>query len=97
MGVTIEDLRLQMEAAAEALDFALAASLRDRISILRGQSADADVDAIDPSGLTRQQPGSMGIGTSRQRVTPPPGWKPPPKPDLMTKASSRSKKAKVGS
>jgi hypothetical protein len=29
----------------------------------------------------------MGLGTSRQRPVPPPGWKPPPKPDLMTSGS----------
>ncbi|QQV78906.1 UvrB/UvrC motif-containing protein [Sphingomonas aliaeris] len=92
MAETIEDVRLAMEAAADAQDFALAASLRDRISIMRGQAADADTGPIDPSGLTRQQPGKMGIGTSRQRVTPPPGWKPPPKPDLMTSGITRPRK-----
>ena len=88
---TIDTLRQQMEAAADAQDFALAARLRDQISILRGQSPDADVAAIDPSGLTRQQPGKMGIGTSQQRYTPPPGWKPPPKPDPMTRGQGRKK------
>lgn len=94
MAKTIETLRLAMEAAAEAQDFALAATLRDRISILRGQSADADADAIDPTGLIRQQPGSMGIGTSRQRVTPPPGWTPPPRPDPMTSGKARTRKGR---
>jgi hypothetical protein len=84
MAETIEQLRLRMEAAAVDEDYELAASLRDQLSILR--SLDAGTEAPgDTTGLKRQQPGSMGIGTSRQRVTPPPGWKPPPKPDLMAK------------
>lgn len=81
---TVEQLRLMMEAAAADEDYELAARLRDRLSIARGLDAGEEVEA-DTSGLKRQQPGSMGIGTSRQRVTPPAGWKPPPKPDLMTK------------
>jgi hypothetical protein len=84
MSETVEQLRLRMEAAAADEDYELAAQLRDRLSILRSLDAEAEV-AADTSGLKRQQPGSMGIGTSRQRVTPPPGWKPPPKPDLMAK------------
>lgn len=87
--LSIDSLRQQMEAAAEAQDFTLAARLRDQISILRGQSPDAAAAPIDPTGLTRQQPGRMGIGTSQQRYTPPPGWKPPPKPDPMTKGRKR--------
>lgn len=85
---SIDALRREMEAAAEARDFALAARLRDQISILRGQPG-SDAAPIDPSGLTRQQPGWMGIGTSRQHYTPPPGWTPPPKPDPMTRGRKR--------
>jgi hypothetical protein len=81
----IETLRLQMEAAAAALDFEEARRLRDRISLLRGADAATDPAGIDTEGLTRQQPGAMGLGTSQQRMTPPPGWTPPPKPDPMTK------------
>lgn len=82
---TIEALREQMEAAAAAMDFETASRLRDRINLLRG-GADRDAAlAADTAGLTRQQPGAMGLGSSRQRVEPPPGWTPPPKPDLMVK------------
>ena len=91
----IAALHREMEAAADAQDFALAARLRDQISILRGQAGNADAAAIDPTGLTRQQPGSMGLGTSQQRYTPPPGWTPPPKPDLMTSGVKRGRKAKA--
>lgn len=84
MAETVEQLRLRMEQAAADEDYELAASLRDRLSILRSLD-DGASPPDDTSGLKRQQPGSMGIGTSRQRVTPPPGWKPPPKPDLMAK------------
>jgi hypothetical protein len=88
---SIDALRQQMEAAAAAEDFALAAKLRDQISLLRGQGGDGDAAAIDPAGLTRQQPGKMGLGTSQQRYTPPPGWTPPVKPDPMTRGRGRKK------
>jgi hypothetical protein len=81
---TADELRLRMEQAATNGDYELAAELRDRLSLVRSLDAGAIVPE-DTSGLKRQQPGSMGIGTSRQRVTPPAGWKPPPKPDLMVK------------
>lgn len=82
---TIEALREQMEAAAAAMDFETASRLRDRINLLRG-GADRDAAlAADTAGLTRQQPGAMGLGSSRQRVEPPAGLTPPPKPDLMVK------------
>ena len=86
----IETLRLRMEAAAAAMDFEEASRLRDRISLLRGAEPGADGEAeIDTDGLDRQQPGRMGLGTSQQRMTPPPGWKPPKKPDPMTRGRSR--------
>ncbi len=84
MTVSIEGLRLEMEAAAAALDFELAGQLRDRISLLRGGGAD-----VDPAGLERQRPGAMGLGTSQSRVVPPEGWVKPVKPDPMTKRRGR--------
>ena len=81
----IDDLRTRMETAAAAMDFETASRLRDRISLLRGGATEVG----DTSGLDRQQPGKMGIGTSQQRVTPPPGWTPPRKPDPMTRGRSR--------
>jgi len=80
---SIEALRHQMEAAAAAMDFETASRLRDRINLLRGGADGTTASAADTAGLTRQQPGAMGLGTSRQRVEPPPGWKPPKKPDPM--------------
>lgn len=80
MTVSIAALQAEMEAAAAALDFAKAAQLRDRISLLRAGGDDAD-----PAGLTRQRPGAMGLGTSRQQVEPPEGWVKPKKPDPMTR------------
>ncbi|MEH3104897.1 MAG: UvrB/UvrC motif-containing protein [Sphingomonas phyllosphaerae] len=79
----IAALRARMEAAAVALDFEEARRLRDRISLLQGGASMDEAAAAD--GLTRQQPGAMGLGTSRQQVVPPKGWKPPRKPDLMTR------------
>jgi hypothetical protein len=86
-----EELRLRMEAAAAALDFEEARRLRDQLSLVRGAGS-ASTEEIDTAGLKRQQPGSMGLGTSQQRVTPPPGWSAPPKPDPMTAGQSRRRK-----
>lgn len=84
MTVSIEALRLEMEAAAAALDFETAGKLRDRISLLRAGGAD-----VDTAGLERQRPGAMGLGTSQSRVAPPEGWVKPTKPDPMTKRRGR--------
>jgi len=84
MTVSIAALQAEMEAAAAALDFETAGRLRDRISLLRSGDADAD-----PTGLERQQPGAMGLGTSRQHVEPPEGWVKPKKPDPMTRNRGR--------
>jgi hypothetical protein len=81
----IETTRLRMEAAAQALDFEEAKRLRDQLNLMRGGASLAEAEASDTSDLTRQQPGKMGLGTSQQRMTPPKGWKPPAKPDPMTK------------
>jgi len=85
----IDELRQRMEAAAEAMDFEEAQRLRDQINLIRGGASTTDAQQADTSGLTRQQPGKMGLGTSQQRVTPPEGWKPPPKPDPMTRGHNR--------
>ena len=81
-----------MEAAAAAMDFEEAGRLRDRISLLRGADPAHPPGEIDTSGLERQQPGRMGLGTSQQRMTPPPGWSPPEKPDPMTRGRSRARR-----
>ena len=88
MNETIETLRKKMEAAVDALDFEEARRCRDQINLLRGGATAEDAGHADFSGIERQQPGAMGLGTSQQRMTPPPGWKPPPKPDPMTKGRS---------
>jgi hypothetical protein len=86
---TIEDLERRMDAAASALEFEEARRLRDRINLMRGGASAAEAAQADTSGLVRQQPGSMGLGTSRQRPVLPPGWKPPPKPDLYISGRKR--------
>ena len=87
----LDRLQEQMEAAASALDFEEARRLRDRISLLRGGAEAQDAAAADTAGLVRQQPGAMGLGSSQQRMTPPAGWTPPPKPDPMTRGRSRKR------
>lgn len=89
MSDTIQTLREKMEAAAQALDFEEAKRLRDRINLMRGGATAAETEDVDMSGVMRQRPGAMGLGTSQQHVEPPPGWKPPPKPDLLTRTRSR--------
>ena len=86
----IDELRQRMEEAAARADFEEAARLRDRISLLR---AGAEGD-FNPTGLERQQPGRMGIGTSQPVVTRPEGWRPPPKPDPMTRGRSRPRRGR---
>lgn len=86
MNRELENLRRRMEAAVEALDFEEGARLRDQISLLRGNPDVTTHQEFDTSRLRRQAPGRMGLGTSEQAVSPPPGWKPPKRPDPMTKA-----------
>jgi len=84
MATTRETLEQQMRDAASVGKFELAARLRDELAALR------EVDAArDTGGLHRQQPGAMGLGTSRQAVEPPPGWVRPKRPDPMTANRSR--------
>lgn len=90
MSDPIEDLTQRMIAAAQAEDFETASRLRDQINLIRGGASASEAQAADTAGLRRQAPGAMGLGTSKQRVSPPPGWKPPPKPDPLTR--NRSKK-----
>ena len=92
MSDDIEQTRLRMEAAAARMDFEEAKRLRDQLNLLRGGAPLSEVQDIDSTGLSRQQPGSMGLGTSQQRMTPPPGWTPPPKPDPMTSGHSRRRR-----
>ncbi len=61
--------------AVLAEDFEMAARLRDRIAASAPKT---------PTKLRRQEPGKMGLGTSDQTFKPPPGWKPPRRPNLMT-------------
>lgn len=93
MKETLQTLQQKMKAAALALDFEEAKRCRDKISLMRGGASAIEADHAHLSGLERQQPGAMGLGTSQQRVTPPPGWQPPSKPDPMTAGrSSRGRK-----
>ena len=80
----IDELERRMDETARALDFDQARRLRDQLNLIRGGESVADTADGDTSGLVRQQPGAMGLGTSQQRMRPPPGWKPPAKPDPMT-------------
>ncbi len=88
MADTIEALQQKMEAAASALDFEEEKRCRDRINLMRGGASATEAEQADTSGLVRQQPGAMGLGTCSQRVVPPEGWKPPPKPDALTSRRS---------
>jgi hypothetical protein len=94
MSSILDELHRQMEIAAAAMDYEEARRLRDRINLIRGGAAPDGAAQADTSGLSRQQPGSMGLGTSRQNVTPPPGWTPPRKPDPMTKGRGNRPRGK---
>ncbi len=87
--LTIEILQQQMDEAVAALDFETASRCRDMISAMRGGATAVEAESADFAGLKRQEPGAMGLGTSQQKVNPPAGWRPPPKPDPMTAGRSR--------
>jgi hypothetical protein len=90
---TIETLRKKMESAALALDFEEAKQCRDLIATMRGGATSEEAEDADFTGLKRQEPGAMGLGTSQQRLVPPVGWKRPAKPDPMTAGrSSRNRR-----
>lgn len=89
MATRRDTLKDEMQAAAAVGEFELAARLRDELKAL------LDADAAQATGeLYRQQPGAMGLGSSRQTVLPPPGWIPPSKPDLMTDFRLKSRTGK---
>ncbi len=85
MTETIETLIRRMDAAALAQDYEEAKRLSDMISLMRGGATFEEATEADVSGLHRPRSGAMGLGTSQQRMTPPPDWKRPHKPDPMTK------------
>ena len=92
MNRELENLRRRMEAAVAALDFEEGARLRDQISLLLGNPDSTTHQDFDTSRLRRQTPGRMGLGTSEQAVSPPLGWKPPKRPDPMTKGHKAARK-----
>jgi len=85
----LDQLEARMRQAAAALDYEEARRLRDLIALVRGGASLEEAEAADTAGLKRQQPGAMGLGTSQQKVSPPAGWKPPARPDPMTRGRSR--------
>lgn len=88
---TVFTVQATMEAAAKALDFEEGKRCRDMISLMRGGATAAEAERANLSGIERQRPGAMGLGTSRQHVATPDGWKPPAKPDTMTVGRSPRK------
>lgn len=79
----IAALGLQLGRAIAAEDFEQAARLRDEIDRLAG----VDPGKRHQGAIGRGRPGAMGLGTDQASMRPPPGWRPPPKPDLMTRKS----------
>ena len=74
----IAQLRREMTAAATAEDFEKAARLRNKIEELRGPQ------------VRKPPPGQMGLGTNIPLAEPPKAWKPPKKPDPMTRNWKKS-------
>ena len=76
----VAELEKQMAIAAAADDFERAAALRDEIATLKGLGGES------AAPLVRQPPpGQMGLGTHVPVAAPPKGWRPPKKPDPMTR------------
>ena len=78
---SIPALRELMAQAIADEDYEAAAALRDRLLRLGGDAA----AHLPGSRLQRQNPGRMGLGTDLPAHVPPKDWKPPKKPDPMTK------------
>ena len=74
---TIAELEAQMTAAVEAEDFEAAARLRD------------EIEALTP--FRKPTLDEMGIANA-QAYHPPKGWKPPRRPDPMTKGHKPAKR-----
>jgi len=89
----LQALHTAMHTASAQADFEKAAKLRDQISLLHRLPVDGPGPEADfnPSGLVRQRPGPVGLGTSRQDVKPPSRWKPPKRPEPMTKGRGRGR------
>lgn len=79
MATNRERLEAEMRAAAAVGDFERAARLRDDLRALN----------FDPAEIHAPVPGAMGIGTQHPRPEAPAGWKPPKKPDPMTRGRKR--------
>lgn len=78
-------LTKQMQAAAEAMDFETAATLRNEIARLKGETAvPADAEGMVTVTVGQPPPGAMGLGTQVPVRQPPKGWVKPKKPDLRT-------------
>ena len=75
----IAELSREMAEAAAADDFEQAARLRDEIAVLKGQGGGEHLTVRQPP------PGQMGLGTHVPVAAPPKGWRPPKKPDPMTR------------
>jgi len=98
----LSDLEIAMAEAAAAENYEEAARLRNAIQVAKqagmtaaeaGFAGGAD-DEADFSGLSRQEPGKMGIGSQVPKHTPPAGWTPPKKPDPMTAGHKRGGRRK---
>lgn len=89
----LAELERAMAAAAAREDFEEAARLRNQLFVLRAGGGGDDAGA-DFAGLIRQRPGAMGIGSQHPVPDRPPGWKPPKKPDPLTRGTGRRGKGR---
>ncbi len=98
----LSDLEIAMAEAAAAENYEEAARLRNAIQIAKQAGmaaaeaglAGAPEGEADFAGLSRQEPGKMGIGSQVPKRTPPDDWTPPKKPDPMTAGHKRGGRRK---
>lgn len=99
----LSDLKIAMAEAAAAQNYEEAARLRNVIQVAKqaglaaaeqGFEAEADDAPADFAGLSRQEPGKMGIGSQVPKRAPPEGWTAPKKPDPMTAGHRRGGRRK---
>ena len=86
------DAAVEAAIAKLGLELARAIGLDDHEQAARLQAEINRLAGIDPGKphqgiIGRGSPGAMGLGTDQATLRPPAGWRPPPRPDLMTRTS----------
>jgi hypothetical protein len=86
----VAELKKAMMEAAARDDFEAAARLRDEIQAILGHAGQAPEP--EASLVHKPPPGAMGLGTHLPLAERPKGWKPPKRPDPLTRNSRKGRR-----